>query len=289
MRLIQRLRFTQLILRACTLTTLLAAINPMTVAADAMLPDGERVTGTRQIKQAWLIQPTSRYQHAILGDSIEAGGLSVIMRDGSRHRLLLDEDSVFEDRYPRLADLDGDGEDEIYLVHSYLDRGAALAVYEADSNGLRKGAETPALGIPNRWLNPVGSADFDGDGKTELALVTTPHIGGTLVIYRYDRGEIQEAYRLPGFSNHAIGSREMRLSAIVDANGDRVPDLAVPSSDRTQLRILTLKGASVNELKRVRHPSPISSAIDIVRPQNGDALQLSYKLADGHRVLLDLR
>jgi len=277
------------VIDACLFTVLLAGFISIAGAADNMLPDGERVTGTRQIKEAWLIQPTRRYRHGILGDDIEAGGLSVILRNGSQHQLLLDEGSVFEDRYPRLADLDDDGEDEIYLVRSYLDRGAALTVYEADGNGLRQGAETPAMGRPNRWLNPVGSADLDGDGEAEVALVTTPHIGGTLVVYRYMEGGVREKYRMNGFSNHAIGSREMRLSAIVDADGDGVTDLIVPSSDRTQLRVLAIKGASLKEIRRVRHQTPISSAIDILQPQTGGAPQLSYRLADGRRVLLDLR
>lgn len=271
------------------LLILLAGTIPEPGFGETAIPDGERATGTRQIKEAWLITPTTRYRHAILGDAVEAGGLAVILSDGSEHQFILDEASVFEDRYPRLADLDDDGDDEIYLVHSYLERGAALAVFEADSNGLRKGAETPALGIPNRWLNPVGSADFDGDGSTELALVTTPHIGGTLVVYRYAEGQLQEELRLPGFSNHAIGSREMRLSAIVDVDNDKVPELALPTSDRRELQIISLRGGSARTIRTVRHPHQISSAIEILEAPHGAGLQLSYRLADGTRVLLDLR
>jgi hypothetical protein len=41
-------------------------------------------------------------------------------------KLTLPEDSAFEDRQPRLADLDGDGRDEIVLVRSRRSKPASL-------------------------------------------------------------------------------------------------------------------------------------------------------------------
>jgi len=73
--------------RNCAFILLLAACAPISGTAETMLPDGERVAGTRQISEAWLIQPTGRYRHGILGDTIEAGGLSLILRDGSAREL----------------------------------------------------------------------------------------------------------------------------------------------------------------------------------------------------------
>ena len=70
----------------------------------------------------------------------------------------LSANSVFEDRKPRLADLDGDGTDEIIVVRSYLDRGAALSIVKLKAEGLEIVAETPAIGRANRWLNPAGIA-----------------------------------------------------------------------------------------------------------------------------------
>ncbi len=40
---------------------------------DGALPDGHVATGTRDIARAWLAEPTTRYDHGILGDKIEAG------------------------------------------------------------------------------------------------------------------------------------------------------------------------------------------------------------------------
>jgi hypothetical protein len=126
------------------------------------LADGRVAKGTHDIARAWFAEPTTRYDHGVLGDAIEAGALAIETRDGKLNSMRVKDDAVFEDIEPRLADLDGDGRDEAIVVKSYLKRGAALAVI-----GLRKGrdgvrydilAETPPLGGPHRWLNPAGIA-----------------------------------------------------------------------------------------------------------------------------------
>jgi hypothetical protein len=246
-----------------------------------MLPDGVVAAGQRDVAFAWLTGPTERYRHGVLGDAIEASGLAVEMADGRRLAFELDAGSVFEDRYPRLHDLDGDGDDEILVVRSYLDRGAALAVLGIEGGRLTILAETPAIGTANRWLNPVGAADFDGDGMTEIALVRTPHIGGTLALYRWRDGRLAEAHRAEGFSNHAIGTRELALSAVIDANGDGIPDLAIPGADRKTLRIVTFAHGRFRELANMTHAAPIASAIVPREDENGR--RLTYTLADGSR------
>jgi hypothetical protein len=40
-----------------------------------ILPDGEITHGQKDIASAWLIHPTERYGHGVLGDAIEAAGL----------------------------------------------------------------------------------------------------------------------------------------------------------------------------------------------------------------------
>ena len=101
---------------------------------------------TRDIARAWLAEPTTRYDHGILGDKIEAGSLVIETRDGKRQTVRLKDDAVFEDLEPRLADLDRDGHDEIIVVKSYLKRGSALAVIAERRGKYEIVAETPPLG-----------------------------------------------------------------------------------------------------------------------------------------------
>lgn len=254
------------------------------VAYPEMLPDGQ-VTENRirggHIRAAYLVLPTRRYGHGILGDRIEAGGIHIRTTAGRMLELVLPEDSVFEDLRVRLADVDGDGRDEAIVVHSYLDRGAALAVYRIGADRIEPLAETPSLGIPNRWLNPVGVADFDGDGRPEIALVTTPHIGGTLKLYRLENGGLSLAAERYGFSNHRIGSRELDLSAILDFDGDGVADIVLPDDSRRRLRVVTFAGGKYRVLAEAANRGPIDSPIR-VRDADGDGrADLVYTLEDG--------
>lgn len=240
------------------------------VAALAYLPDGRAADypgaiadlrvgrGTGMIAEAWLADATTRYRHFVLGSAYEAASLMVRLRDGKLLRLTLPDDSVFEDRQPRLADLNGDGIDEIVLVRSYLSRGAALAVIAVRDETLSIVAETPPTGSPNTWLNPAGIADFDGDGMADIAYVQMPHVLGLLRIWTLRSGRLVEIASMPDTSNHVIGSPQLGLSAVADFDGDGVADLAVPAKDRKYLRFLSFKGGARELGRKPLEPTALS-------------------------------
>jgi len=253
------------------------------VEAPGVLPQSRLAEGQGRIHRVWLSDATDRYRHGVLGDRLEAAALRARIDDGAVLILQAGDDAVFEDLRPRLVDLDGDGRDEIIVVKSYLDSGAALSVIGMDADGeLAILAETPPIGRPNRWLNPVGAADFDGDGAVEIAYVETPHIGGTLMIWEWRDGGLVREHAEPGFSNHAIGSTELGLSSIVDLDGDGVMDLVVPGRRRDRLRLISLAGGAFRELADLEVGGVITTAI----AQVGDALV--FGLEDGRLMALRL-
>jgi len=251
-----------------------------------MLPDGEIVRGWGEIARAWLARPTDRYGHGVLGDAIEAASLVVETVTGERIEYLLDGASVFEDRFPRLADLDGDGTPELFVVRSYRDAGAALAIFTLRGRTLLPLAETTPIGLPYRWLNPLGAADLDGDGRLEIALVTTPHIGGVLRIYRLEGRTLVPLANRRGYSNHVLGSRALGLGVLVDLDADGIVDLLLPDRSRTRLDALIFRGGSLSEAWQVALPAAVATDL-AVTDVDGRAAVVGG-LADGQLFVLRL-
>ena len=236
---------------------------PKPAVPEGALPDGSVAIGTRDVARAWLAEPTGRYDHGVLGDKIEAGSLVIEARDGKRHTVRLKGDAVFEDLEPRLADLDGNGHDEIIVVKSYLRQGSALAIVALRHGRYEILAETPPLGGPHRWLNPAGIGDFNGDGKTDIALVRQPHVIGELELWNWADGRLRRTATLPGVSNHIAGTRALHMSATADFDGDGVLDIALPSLDRGRLRIVSFAPA-VRDIASIVLPAKVATNIAIV-------------------------
>lgn len=256
------------------------------------LPDGLVARSPAgDVRAAWYVAPTTRYGHAVLGDGIEAGGLRVETDEGRILTLDLPESEVFEDRTPRLADLDGDGRNEIVTLRSSLTAGGSVTVYGVSDGGLVRRRTTGFIGRANRWLNIAGVADFlglgGGGGGSQIAYVQTPHIGGTLFVYRLFADGLRPAGELYGFSNHVIGSTEQRLSAVADIDGDGRPDLALPSADRSVLRMVSPRRAGIREIAAVPLPGRVDKAI--LAEGAGPSLRFVLGLDDGSVVAVSRR
>ncbi|MGI9374106.1 MAG: hypothetical protein ACR2OJ_16585 [Hyphomicrobiales bacterium] len=204
------------------------------------LPDAVIGKSNSDIREAWLTRPTKRYAHGVLGDGIEAGGFKVETASGEQLEFVLPETEVFEDRYARVVDLEGDGRAEVVVVNSHADLGAALAVFGIRDGKLVRIARTPFIGTANRWLNPAAIADFDGNSVKEIAIVVTPHIGGNLQFWELDGKALKLAAEIRGFSNHFIGSRVQEMSVVLKNTKTGALEVILPSADRRSLKSVSL-------------------------------------------------
>ena len=274
-----------------------APIPVAPAAARQRLPQSEAVHGVKDIAWAWLGSPTSRYPHAAFGSPVHAGSVHVLAADASgalqQLTLTLPAQRVFEDRVPRLVDMDGDGRDEIILVEADTARGAALVVFglraaahaaPGASAGLSlvELARSPSIGTAFRWLNPAGFADFDGDGRLDIASVTTPHIGGVLTLYHFRPPQLVPFARATDVSNHRYGMLEQRLSVVVEQPGRR-PTVLVPDMQHTALQ--ALRWDAPGQWSRLDEPVALRARIERMTPLAGGACVL---LADASwwRVML---
>ena len=246
-----------MLLRGALMALCLLATTPIAAAQEHPSSDGEALAdlrvaeGERDISAAWLIAPTTRYQHFVLGSDYEAGGLRVLLASGEVLTLMLDDQHVFEDRQPRLADVDGDGHDEIVLVLSSLTQGASLAVYGVAEDALVLEAKTPFIGRPSRWLNPAGLADFDGDGQIDIAFVAMPHLVKRLEVWTMAGTGLRQIATVDDVSNHRLGSQHIGMAATGDFDGNGIADLAVPDGARAVLRLIGLAGGNPSEIARL--------------------------------------
>ncbi|SMY09887.1 FG-GAP repeat domain-containing protein [Flavimaricola marinus] len=190
-------------------------------------------TPTDSVVSARYTEPTTRYDHGILGDAIEWGAVGLVVDRCARCAvgniqtitLRLPDSRVFEDVAPRLVDMDGDGTNEVVVVETDIDRGARLAIYGGDGGLV---AATPFIGQTHRWLAPIGAADLDGDGQIEVAYIDRPHLARTLRVWRFDESVLTEIAAIGGLTNHRIGEADIAGGIRECGQG---PEMIVASAD----------------------------------------------------------
>ncbi len=260
-----------------------ASASPAPAAASQRIAGSQVVRGQKNIAWVWLGSPTLRYPHTALGAATHAGSLHVLtvgltagLATTAQGRLQeisyeLPLNRVFEDRVPRLADLDGDGRDEVILIESDALKGSALVVFGLRANKLVEIARSVSTGSTFRWLNPVGVADFDGDGKLDLASVTTPHVGGMLTLHHFRPPKLEPYAQVMDVSNHRMGALEQQLAVIVEQVGLR-PTIIVPDM---QLKALhALRWEAPGQWKELADVKPLPATVQRLTPLAGSACLL---------------
>lgn len=194
---------------------------------------------------------TPEYGHAILGDTPEWTAVSIVNGPAATQgadglpgvtRIAAGRGHIFEDIAPRLADIDADGRPDIVVVQSSFRYGARLLVYSAVPEP-RLLAATSFIGQPNRWLAPAGIADFDGDGRVEIAYVDRPHLRKDLVFVRLEGDRLEETRRMPGLTNHRIGD-DFISGGVRDCGAG--PELVLASADWT--RLMRVRSGDVEDI-----------------------------------------
>ena len=216
-------------------------------AADSDFPESiSTAASTTGITEAWYDAGSGRYQHGVLGDAIEPSTLRI--RDQSNCVLSeeLDYDHVFEDIETRLANIDGQPGAEVITIRSHKNKGAQIAVYGlSEDKGLHLLASTPYIGTSNRWLAPVGIADFNNDGDMDIAFVDRPHLAKTLRVWSYRNGELEQIASEAGHSNHRIG--EDFISGGINTCTDTVSMITADAYWRRVLKTTLVDGQLVSE------------------------------------------
>lgn len=210
------------------------------------LPDA-RILVDEHDRLLLLSGPTTRYGHGVLGDTIEASSITLVETAPDPRVAQVIEippPRVVEGIAPLWVDWDEDGTREIIVTLSDADNGAQIVVY--DENG-DKVAAGPAIGQGYRWRHQLSVAPFGPEGQLELVDVLTPHIGGVVEFYRWNGDALEIVARLPGYTSHVMGTRNLDMAVAADVDGDGRTELIVPDQQRHGLHALahTADGVAV--------------------------------------------
>ncbi len=231
---------------AGVLTVLDANGSAIATAASPPLPDG-RLLSDEKGRLLFLSQPTSRYDHGIAGDAIEAAAVTLFdpQVDGGTEMIVsIPPPTVVEGVMPLWADLNGDGQREVIVTQSNVNEGAQIVVYDEAGHQVAAG---PAIGQGYRWRHQLAVAPFGPQGEIELVDVLTPHIGGVVEFFQLNGGRLQIMATVPGYTSHVIGSRNLDMALAGDLDGDGQIELLLPNQARDRLGAIrrTAGGAEV--------------------------------------------
>jgi hypothetical protein len=239
------------------------------------LPDGYAVETPSSIVnpdivRAWYSVPTDNYTHTVLGDGLEGSMLRAVLSDGSQLKVQLPLDKVFEDRTPRLVDMNGDGKVEIVTIRSNIVWGARVVVYGIVKGQLEEVAYSEWMGRAYRWLNIAGIEDYDGDGELEIAIVKMPHLQGELQILKQRGLRLRPIAMKSGYSNHKYGQRAMSLSTNI-LGSDR-PLMLIPNFERKEIHALRFSNGRLSTIWTREMTSPISGGLAHLQNDKGTLL-----------------
>lgn len=232
--------------------------------ADA-LPDG-RLLSDEAGRLLTLSTPTDVYQHGVLGDELEAKGVSLVSIGEGVSRLGIYSDQVIEGIAPIWADLNADGEREILLTLSNRQGGAQLVVMNESGEIIAQGEP---IGTGYRWRHQIAAAPIGPDREMEIIDVLTPHIGGVVEFFRVEGEKLVKAAEISGFTSHVIHTRNLDMAFAGDLDADGRLELLLPRQDLSSLGILQRSGSGVEVVGELALEGGLTSNLAAVSLPDG--------------------
>ncbi|MGD8485279.1 MAG: hypothetical protein PVH07_01455 [Chloroflexota bacterium] len=244
---------------------------------EAPLPDA-RVTELDGTALVALTGPTDRYAHGVLGDELEATAIDVRAAEGLQARIEVEADEVIEGTSAMVVKLASDDPESLLLVTvSDAADGARLRAYDLAGSQV---AESAPIGQGFRWLHQIAAAPIGPTGAIEIIAVRTPHIDGRIEAYRLAGGRLERVASLAGYSSHRLGSANLDMALLADADGDGGLEVVVPTSDMRSLAVLERTAVGFEETERLTLDGELVTNV-AATPTDGGALVLAAGTADG--------
>jgi hypothetical protein len=103
-------------------------------------------------------------------------------------------------------------------------------------------------------------------------------------LWSWNGGDMRKMATVPDTANHVTSTRAINMSASADFDGDGILDIAVPSLDRTRLRLIAF-APSAREIASLALPAKAMTNIGLVAI-DGKMPAVAVGLADGTLVVI---
>jgi len=140
---------------------------------------------------------------------------------------------------------------------------------------------SPSIGLAYCWLNPIGASDFDADGEMDIAVVETPHLGKTLVIWGREVSRLKSIGHAGGYSTHIVGSTVLKMAVVADLNEDGLLDIVPPNGSEDRLVVVTFRGRKFTTLWQGPKGKPIVTEVLRVDIDANGSINILHGRKDG--------
>ena len=197
-----------------------------------VLPD-TRVAQISPEKVLVLADPSDRYPHSTLGDNLEATAAVVVTVGVNEVEAVYESgDDVIESIAPLLADVDGDGIDDVVLTVSN-DRDVWITVASSAGGGVL--ATSDPVDRLLGWRQLVAVGPLGPSGQTEIAEVLYPDSTGSLRFLVLQGGDLEVATARSPYRTHEFGARNLEQAVAADVDRDGNIEVIVPTQDREHI------------------------------------------------------
>lgn len=165
------------------------------------------------------------------------------------------------------ANLNGDAFDDVLAVHD----GSGQPVYVTAFLGSPSGTLARAweAGTASYTARGASRGDFDGDGRTDIAVAVADNRASVLVFTGHGDGTFGPATTIPSLSTDTLLSDGTASLATGDLDRDGRDDLVLTRHDAANELVVRLAASHFSVPVRVPLPSPIAVAVSDV---NGDGM-----------------